>query len=125
MSSRSPVLASGSATGAGEAGLSFDGAGGLALSGRVDASGAWSLTHTQTTEKEPRPPAPDGDFTLILFDEDGVELYSEPLSVMAVSHGGEAGWAARTPNPTRPAREVAILNAQGVTVLREALPALE
>ena len=102
-----------------------DNAGGLALSGRVDASGAWSLTHSQVTEKEPRPPAPDGEFTLILFDASGVELYRETLSVMAFSHGGEAGWAARTPTPARPAREVAILDAQGVLVLRDELPALE
>ena len=104
--------------------MTIDDTGGLALSGRVDASGAWSLTHNQTTEKEPRPPAPDGEFTLILFDEGGLELHREPLSVMAVSHSGEAGWAARTPTPVRPAREVVILNAQGEAVLREELAAL-
>ena len=98
--------------------------GGLALSGRVDASGAWSLTHAQGTEKGPRAPWPDGEFTLILFDADGVELYREPLSVTAFSHGGAAGWAARTPEPARSAREVVILNAQGETVLSEALPTM-
>ena len=97
--------------------------GGLALSGAVDASGAWRLTHSQSTEKGPRAPSPDGDFTLILFDAEGVELYREPLSAMRLSHGGESGWAARTPRPVRSAREVAILNARGVAVLRQALPA--
>ena len=100
-------------------------AGGLAMSGRVDASGVWSLTHTQRTEKGPRAPSTDGTFSLILFDEDGVELYREPLSIMVFSEGSEGGWAARTPIPPRPAREVVIVDAQGTTVLREILPEYE
>ena len=99
--------------------------GGLALSGRIRSSGEWTLTHAQRTEKEPRAPVPDGAHTLVLIDGDGVELYREPLSVNAFSEGGEAGWAARTPIPPRPAREVAILDAQGDPVLREELPVLE
>ena len=99
--------------------------GGLAMSGRVDASGVWSLTHIQRTEKGPRAPSPDGTFTLFLFDEDGVELYQEQLSIMVLSEGSEGGWAARTPLPPRPAREVAIVDAQGTTVLRETLPEYE
>ena len=85
-----PIRLGRSATTAGQAIVDSRNAGGLALSGRVDDSGAWSLTHTQTTEKGPRPPAPDGEFTLILLDEDGVELYREPLSVIAISHCSEA-----------------------------------
>ena len=69
-----------------------------------------------------RPPAAEGEYTLILFDADGVELYREPLSVLAFSHGDEGGWAARVPRPIWPAREVAILDAQGETVLSESLP---
>ena len=121
----SPMAAASSSASGGQAILVSNASGGLALSGRVDASGAWSLTDTQSTEKGPRPPAPDGEFTLILLDEDGVELYREPLSVIAISHGSEASWAARTPRSVRPAREVAILDAQGVTVLRQELPVLE
>ena len=102
-----------------------DSAGGLALSGRVDAAGVWSLTHSQPTEKGARAPAPDGALTLILFDGNGVELYREPLTVNDFSEGDEAGWAARTPAPARPAREVAILDAQGAAVLREVLPESE
>ena len=98
--------------------------GGLALSGRVDEAGLWSLTHAQGTEKGPRAPWADGEFTLILFDADGMELYREPLSVTAFSHHGEAVWAARTPKPSRPIGEVAILNSQGETVLSEALSAM-
>ena len=100
-------------------------AGALALSGRIDSSGAWSLTHAQVSEKAPRPPAPDGAHTLVLIDGDGNELYRELLSVNVFSEGGEASWAARTPIPLRPAREVAIIDAQGVAVLREELPVLE
>ena len=102
-----------------------DAGGGLALSGRIGSSGEWSLTHAQSTDKGPRAPAPDGPFTLILFDGDGEELYREPLTISVVSHGGEAGWAARTPVPTRPVRQVVILDAQGVEVLREALQVSE
>ena len=102
-----------------------DAGGGLALSGRIDSSGEWSLTHAQRTDKGPRAPAPGGPFTLILFGGDGVELYREPLSISVLSDGGEAGWAARTPVPTRPVRQAAILDAQGVEVLREALQVSE
>ena len=100
-------------------------AGALALSGRVDASGVWSLTHAQISERAPRPPAPDGAHTLVLIDGDGTELYREPLSVNVFSEGGGAGWAARTPIPPRPAREVTILNALAETVLVEELPLFE
>ena len=101
------------------------GGGGLALSGRIGSSGEWSLTHAQRTDKGPRAPAPDGPFTLILFDGDGEELYREPLSIGVLSDGGEGGWAARTPVPTRPVRQAVILDAQGVEVLREALQVSE
>ena len=102
-----------------------DADGGLALSGRVRSTGEWSLTHAQRTDREPRPPAPNGEFTLIMFDDDGEELYREPLSVIPYSEGGEAGWAARTPVPQRPAREMVIEDATGNEVLRQELPVLD
>ncbi len=98
--------------------------GALALSGRIDADGRWSLTHAQATDKEPRPPAPYGQYTLALFDADGQALYREPLSADAMGHGSEAGWAARVPIPTRPAQQLTILDARGVVVLRVTLPDL-
>ena len=100
-------------------GPSAAGTGALALSGRIDSSGTWSLTHAQTTEKPPRPPPPDGQFTLILYDASGAELFREQLAPATLSHGDEGGWAARTPLTQPPAREVAILNPQGVPVLRD------
>ena len=96
--------------------------GGLALSGGVDSSGQWRLTHAVGTDRGPRAPAPDGQFTLILYDAGGAELYREPLSIRLLSEGGEAGWAARTPAPASPAHEVAILDADGREVLRQELP---
>ena len=119
-----PASANRPSANANRANVVSDSAGGLALSGRIDASGVWSLTHAQNTEKGPRPPAPNGELTLILFDENGVELYREPLSAIVLSEGGEAGWAARTSRPAQPAREVVILDAQGEEVLRESLPEL-
>lgn len=103
------------------AGPAADGGGGLALSGGVDSSGQWRLTHAVGTDRQPRAPAPDGQYTLILYGEDGAELYREPLSINLLSEGGEAGWAARTPVPDSPAREVVILDADGVEVLRQEL----
>ena len=94
----------------------------VALTGRIDAAGEWSLTHAQESAKGPRAPSPDGAYTLVLFDADGLELHREPVSADAVSHGPEAGWAARVPVTPRPARELAILDAQGIAVLRTALP---
>ena len=64
-------------------------------------------------------------YTLVLFDEDGRELYREPLTADALSVGGEAGWAARAPVPPRPAREVVVLDQIGAEVLRTALPDLD
>ena len=96
--------------------------GGVALSGWIDAAGEWRLTHVRGTEKGPRAPSPYGAYTLVLFDAQGRELYREPLAADPLSDGPEAGWAARVPIPPRPAREVAILDARGVAVLRTALP---
>ena len=124
-SQQAPGIASPSPASPDQAILELHEEGGLALSGRIDASGAWSLNHAQSTEKAPRPPAPHGTLTLILYDAGGVELYREALAVMTLSEGSEAGWAARTPRPTSPAREAVILNAAGVEVLRGALPAIE
>ncbi|MCY4598619.1 MAG: DUF5719 family protein [Acidobacteria bacterium] len=94
----------------------------LALSGRIDASGHWRLTHVVGSTKAPRPYPPQGAHTLVLFDGQGRELYRESLSADPVSHGDEGGWAARVPNPPRPPRELAILDARGTELLRRVLP---
>ena len=102
-------------------------AGSLALSGRIGAGGVWSLTQAQLSQRDPRPPAADGEFTLILFDSAGVRIYAEPLSItnLSDSNGNASLWAARTPLPMRPAREILILDSQGNEVLRQLLPELE
>ena len=94
------------------------GSGALALSGRIDSSGTWSLTHAQATEKPPRSPPPGGEFTLILFDAGGTELFREQLAPATLSHGNEGGWAARTPLTHPAPNQVVILNQQRVPVLR-------
>ena len=99
-------------------GQATQGSGALALSGRIDSSGAWSLTHAQTTEKPPRSPSPGGEFTLILFDAGGTELFREQLAPATLSHGNEGGWAARTPLTNPATNQVVILNQQRVPVLR-------
>ena len=101
-----------------------DDASSVALSGRVTAGGAWSLSQAQMSTRGPRPPADDGEYTLILFDNAGVQLYAEPLSIISLSEGDDSLWAARTPIPLRTAAELVIQDAQGIEVLRELLPAL-
>ena len=99
--------------------------GSLALSGGIDEQDRWTLTHAQASSKGPRTPAPGGTYFLVLMDGNGLELHRESLSADSVSHGGAGGWAARVPLPPRIPREVAIVDARGVTVMRTALPAVE
>ncbi|MDE0003907.1 MAG: M66 family metalloprotease [Rhodospirillaceae bacterium] len=93
----------------------------LAVSGRVDPAGRWSLTHAQTSRKAPRSPGSYESHTLILQDQEGAELHREHLAIYPVSVGGGAGWAARVPLPPIPAAVVLIVDAQGETVMRQEL----
>lgn len=101
------------------------GPGSLALSGGIDGEGRWTLTHAQASSRGARAPEPGGAYALVLLDEYGLEVHREPLSAHAVSHGVGGGWAARVPLPQSIPREVAIVDAWGVTVMRTALPAVE
>ena len=76
----------------------------------------------KTSEKPPRSPPAEGEFTLILFDGSGTELIREQLNPATLSHGDEGGWAARTPLTQPRAREVVILNPEGAQVLRDEIP---
>ena len=97
-------------------------AGSLAFSGQISTDGVWSLGQAQLSEREPRPAPEDREFTLVLFDSAGIQLYSEPLALISLSEGDDSFWAARTPLPLRTAQEIAILDAQGNELLRETLP---
>ena len=94
----------------------------LALSGGISAEGVWSLGQAQLSERGPRPPAEDGEYTLILFDAAGVQVYEEALAPIEVGDSDESFWAARTPLPLRTAAEIVILDPQGNEVLRQTLP---
>ncbi len=98
--------------------------GSIALSGRISASGIWSLTQARQSTRQPRPPAGNGEHTLLLFDEAGVQVHSEPLAVLPLSRGDETFWAARTPVPPRDPYEIVILDTQGNEVLRQVLPGM-
>ncbi|MDE0480513.1 MAG: hypothetical protein OXI13_12920, partial [Gammaproteobacteria bacterium] len=97
----------------------------LALSGGITADGVWSLSQAQVSGRGPRPPAEDGEYRLILYDDAGVQVYEEPLARIAIGDSDESFWAARTPLPLRTAAEIVILDAQGSEVLRQTLPDLE
>lgn len=94
----------------------------IALSGRVEAGGIWRLTQAELSDRQPRPPANDGEYTLVLLDAAGVQVHAEPLTVSSSSVGDASFWAARVPMPLREPREVVILDNQGNEVLRETLP---
>ena len=97
----------------------------LALSGVISADGVWSLSQAQISERGPRPPAEDGEYRLILYDDTGAQVYEEPLARIEISDSDESFWAARTPLPSRTPAEIVILDAQGNEVLRQTLPALD
>ena len=94
----------------------------LALVGMVNAGGVWTLEQSKYSERQPRTSTINGEHTLVLFDNAGIQLHSEPITVSDVSHGEERFWAARTPIPLRPATEIAIFDADGNQVFRESLP---
>ena len=96
--------------------------GSIALSGRISAGGAWSLTQASQSTRQPRPPADNGEYALLLFDAAGVQVHAEPLALLPLSHGEETFWAARIPIPLREPEEIVILDAQGNEMLRQTLP---
>ncbi len=120
-----PVSGGGSGASSSQAASTSADSASIALSGRISAAGAWSLTQAQLSRRAPRAPPVEGAYTLILFDGAGIQVYGEPLTIMELSHGDESFWAARTPIPLRTAREIVILDARGVEVLRQPLPELE
>ena len=97
----------------------------IAFSGSISADGVWRLSQSQLSSRQPRPPAGDGEYTLILLDADGVQVHAEPLAIMPLAVGDESFWAARTPLPVRRAVEILILDPQGNETLRQPLPRLE
>ncbi len=117
--STSFVLAAGS-----EARSSTKGIDSLALAGRIDAAGRWSLTQARHSRKAPRPPIRDGEFTLILLDSEEARVLSEPLAALRMTDGEDAFWLARVPLPLRTARQILIIDTQGNELLREPLPDL-
>ncbi len=98
--------------------------GSIALSGRISAGGIWSLTQARQSNRRPRPPAGNGDYTLLLFDSAGVQVHAEPLALLPLSHGDETFWAARIPIPPREPEAIVILDARGNEMLRQALPGI-
>ena len=120
-----PVSGGGSGASSSQAASTSADSASIALSGRISAAGTWNLTQAQLSRRAPRAPPAEGSYTLILFDGAGIQVYGEPLTVTELSEGDESFWAARTPIPLRTAREIVILDARGVEVLRQPLPELE
>lgn len=95
----------------------------IALAGKVDADGVWSLSQARLSRQPPRPPRGGGEYTLLLFDAAGVQIYAEPLIAGEIPEADGLIWAARVPPPLRAARELVVLDARGERLLRETLPA--
>ena len=96
----------------------------LALSGSINSEGIWNLGQAELSNRNPRLPDRDSEYELILLDKNGVQLYSEPLKIINVSHDDSSVWAARVPLPLRPPREIMIINPQSEKVLQKQLPEL-
>ena len=97
----------------------------LALSGHIHHNGVWSLDQVEASHRNPRLPDPMGTYELILLDETGVQLYTEPLQTIHLSHDQGSIWAARIPFPSSSAKEIIIINSQGQKVLHKNLPEFE
>ena len=70
--------------------------GSLALTGGVDASGAWYLYRA---ERSPHPPRArsDGTYTAVLYDGNGMPALTRTLRVAPLSVGLGGGWSLRVP----------------------------
>ena len=70
--------------------------GSLALTGGIDASGAWYL---YSAERSPRPPRArsEGAYTAVLYDGNGMPVLTQTLRVAPLSVGLGGGWSLRVP----------------------------
>ena len=94
----------------------------LALSGSVDGHGTWRLFAWSTSTKPARVDA-RGDYSISLFDDAGVELYSQSLATSAISRSDKRLWAVRVPIQSRPIDAVRV-RGKGGNLLLDAFVAL-
>jgi len=95
-------------------------AGSMALSGSVDEYGVWTMTHATQTDKPARAAKP-GPFVIVLYRDNGMELYRQTFDSHRTDHTDFAVWAVRVPTPSIPASAVRIWDATGNLLLDEDL----
>ena len=91
-------------------------AGSIALSGGIDASGAWYLYSGGRSAKPPRE-ASAGDQTAVVYDESGIPVLEQPLRIAHLSKGAGGVWALRVPATVPPASALRIWGRDGDLLL--------
>ncbi|MXY58290.1 MAG: hypothetical protein F4Y41_18175 [Gammaproteobacteria bacterium] len=88
----------------------------FALTGGIDASGAWYL---HSAERSPKPPraASAGEYSAVVYDENGIPLLEQPLRIVQLSTGPGGVWALRVPNTVAAARALRIWGRGGDLLL--------
>ena len=73
----------------------------IALTGGVDASGAWYLYRADHSPKPPREVSA-GPYTAVLYNRGGIPLLRQPLPMLPLSEGSGGAWALRVPYTPHP-----------------------
>lgn len=88
----------------------------LAISGSVDEHGTWSLYASSASTRPPRAD-PSGEFVVTLYDDSGIELYSQSFAANTMSHAPMRTWAVRVPIQPRDVDAVRVRDSSGDLLL--------
>ena len=91
----------------------------IALMGKVDEWGMWSVTQCDRSEMPARSPPSNATYELTLQDGHQREIFRQPLMLSDISHSKEKSWAARVPLPQQTPAYLVILDDLDVPVLVE------
>ena len=88
----------------------------LALSGSVDEHGTWSLYASAASTRLPRAD-PSGEFVVTLYDDSGIEQYSQSFATSTMTRSPMRTWAVRVPIQPRTVRAVRVRDSSGDLLL--------
>ena len=90
----------------------------IAITGVVENGGIWSILGVDVSTQAPREPDSGGEYVLTLLDENYLEIYREPMSLLTAAHGeARSIWAVRVPMPVTTRMFVEIVDSIGMTVM--------
>ena len=92
----------------------------MALSGHVNDQGQWSFSRAVYSDREPLPIdlLAVHSHIVTLFDVNGVKIFSQPFSPMAIVHGTGWGWGVRIVVPVSKPVELVVTDLDGIELLR-------